>query len=99
MFEADVQKRRAFMNTYFGYVMEGYRMENNIREEWLDHLPIFLKLVEMDSILTYFEYSNNGTLDEDDKARLNYLVYCVENDTPYLGFYDKIYSHSNPFKC
>ena len=52
----------------------------------------------MVSILTYFEYYNNGILDDEDKARLNYLVYCVENDTPYLGFYDQIYSHTNPFK-
>jgi len=97
MFEMDVKRRRAFMERYFELVMEGYEMENHISDAWLNRLPIFLKLVEMESILTYFQYYKDGNLDSEGHGMLDYLVYCVENDVPYLGFFDAIFSPENPF--
>ena len=97
MFEVDVNKRKDFMTHYFELVMEGYRTENTITETWLKRLPNFMKLVEMEAILTYFQYYIDGNLDAEDQSKLNYLVYCVENDVPYFGFFNPVFSPENPF--
>jgi len=97
MFETDVDKRRTFMGRYFELVMEGYEKENHLSDVWLERLPLFLKLVEMESIIAYFQYYGEGSLDSKDQASLDYLVYCVENDVPHLGFFDSIFSPENPF--
>ena len=97
MFETDVKRRRQFMERYFELVMEGYEEENHLSDAWLKRLPLFLKFVEMESILTYFRYFGEGELDSEDQARLDYLVYCVENDVPYLGFFDSVFSPEDPF--
>jgi len=35
--------------------------------------------------------------EEEMQARLNYLITCIENDIPYMGFFDSIYSPERPF--
>jgi len=36
--------------------------------------------------------------DEKIQAGLRYKIHCIENDIPYLGFFDSIFSPKRPFK-
>ena len=34
---------------------------------------------------------------EELQAGLRYKIRCIEEDIPYLGFFDRIFDHSRPF--
>ena len=87
--------RRSFMEAYFDKVLEGYARWNALNDDWLKRIPLFLKLVEMEEVLYFIP--RDGQLEEDLQARLNYKIACVENDLPYLGFFDSLYSPERPF--
>jgi len=96
--EADPAKRRDFMGAYFATVLSGYTREHVLPGIWLQRLPKFLKLVEMGNLLSeYRDMSVNGC-DEGDDGAMAYLKKCVEDDIPYFGFFDSIYSPTRPFQ-
>lgn len=97
MFQPDMGKRKAFMERYFDQVMQGYGMENCLSSEWLERLPLFLKVVEMESLLSRLDYrrANHLTLLQD--GEVGYLIRCIEDDIPYLGLFDMIFSADAPF--
>lgn len=39
------------------------------------------------------------TPDEEIQAGLRYKIRCIENDIPYLGFFDRIFSPERPFEA
>ena len=90
-----LDERKAFMDHYFEQVMEGYSRENALTEEWLARLPLFLKLVQIVEFLHFAQYIEEA--DEETQARLNYHIKCIEDDIPYLGFFDRLYSPERPF--
>ena len=92
---SELAERKAFMSHYFDQVLEGYHRANTLSTKWLERLPLFLKLIEMEEFLHYVQYIDQA--DEAMQGGLNYKIYCIENDIPYLGFYDGIYSPSKPF--
>jgi Ser/Thr protein kinase RdoA (MazF antagonist) len=94
MFE-DLDRRKGFMDHYLEQVLEGYSQENAIGTERLSRLPLFLKLVQAEELLHFLQYID--TADAAMQARLNYLIKCIEDDIPYLGFFDSIYSPERPF--
>jgi len=94
MFEG-VQERRVFMTRYFDEVMAGYSRENTLSDAWLDRLPLFLQLVQLEELLHYAQYLDDP--DEEDRAHLAYLIRCIEDEIPYLGFFDRVYSPERPF--
>ncbi len=88
-------ERSAFMDNYMEQVMVGYTRENTLNEVWLDRLPLFLRLIQMQELMHYAQY-----LDEPDKelqAGLRYKIRCIEEDIPYMGFFDDIFSPKRPF--
>jgi Ser/Thr protein kinase RdoA (MazF antagonist) len=97
MFQPDIGKRNAFMECYFDQVMNGYNRENTLTQEWLDRLPLFLKVVEMESLLSRLEYRQANHLPLLDDGEVGYLIRCIEEDIPYLGFFDSIYSAEETF--
>lgn len=91
----ELSTRKSFMQYYMEQVMEGYNCENSLPAEWLNQLPLFIKLIQVEEFLHYAQY-----LDQPDDAlqsELNYKIKCIENDIPYMGFFDKIYSPEKPF--
>ena len=92
---AGLNKRRSFMDRYFDQVMLGYQRKNSLDEQWLDRLPLFLRLVQAEEFLYFVQYID-GT-DEEIQAGLNYKIKCIEEDIPFLGFFDSIYSPDTPF--
>jgi Ser/Thr protein kinase RdoA (MazF antagonist) len=93
---AKVDKRRAFMDSYFDRIMEGYRLENSLDQVWLDRLPLFLKLVQIEEFIYFARYLDQP--DHDSQPGLSYKIRCLEADLPYLGFFDPIYSPERPFE-
>jgi Ser/Thr protein kinase RdoA (MazF antagonist) len=88
-------ERQAFMDRYMEQVLMGYSRENTLSEAWLARLPLFLRLIQMQELMHYAQY-----LDEPDaemQAGLRYKIRCIEEDLPYMGFFDRLYSPETPF--
>lgn len=99
MGEADPSKRRDFMERYFDTVLSGYTREHTLPDTWLKRLPTFLKLIEMEALLSEFrDMSINGSDDEEYDGALAYQMKCIEEDIPFLGFFDGIYTPTHPFE-
>jgi len=83
------------MARYMDQVMEGYTRENTLSRSWLDRMPLFLRLVQMQELRYFAQYLDKP--DEEIQAGLRYKIRCIEEDIPYLGFFDRIYSSETPF--
>ena len=92
----DLAERKAFMDHYFAQVMEGYTRENTLTTEWLSRLPLFLKHIQIEEFLYFVQYFHSG--DAETQAGLNYKIKCIEEEIPYLGFFDSIYNPEKPFR-
>jgi Ser/Thr protein kinase RdoA (MazF antagonist) len=90
-----LSERKAFMDRYMEEVMIGYTRENTLGAEWLQHMPLFLRLIQMQELIHYAQYMDEA--DNEIQAGLRYKIRCIENDIPYLGFYDSIYTPETPF--
>ena len=88
--------RKDFMARYLEEVMTGYTRENALGDEWLERLPLFLQSIQMQELIHYAQYLDGP--DEDIQAGLRYKIYCIENDIPNLGFFDRVFSPEKPFK-
>ena len=88
-------ERKAFMDRYIEQVMEGYNRENAICAEWLDRLPLFLRAIQMQELMHFAQYLDEP--DEDLQSELRYKIHCIENDIPYMGFFDKSFNPEKPF--
>jgi Ser/Thr protein kinase RdoA (MazF antagonist) len=90
-----LQERQTFMDRYMDQVMKGYHRENSLTTEWLERLPLFIKLIQMEEFLHYAQYLDDP--DEEIQAGLKYKIKCIEEEIPYMGFFDRIYSPEKPF--
>jgi len=89
-------ERQDFMARYMEHVLTGYTRENTLSEAWLARLPLFLRLIQMQELMHYAQYLDEP--DEEIQAGLRYKIRCIENDIPYLGFFDDVFSPENPFE-
>jgi Ser/Thr protein kinase RdoA (MazF antagonist) len=94
MFRA-LEKRKAFMDHYMEQVMEGYNRENSLPAQWLARLPLFVRLIQVEEFLHFVRYIDEP--DDEMQAQLAYKIQCIEEDIPYMGFFDNIYSPERPF--
>ena len=90
-----LEDREAFMDHYMEQVMEGYNRENSLSAEWLARLPLFVRLIQVEEFLHFVQYIDEP--DEEMQDELNYKIKCIEDDIPYMGFFDSIYSPERPF--
>jgi Ser/Thr protein kinase RdoA (MazF antagonist) len=90
-----LSERKSFMEHYMEQVMEGYSRKNSLPDEWLERLPLFIKLIQVEEFLHYAQYLDEP--DDELQGELNYKIKCIENDIPYMGFFDDIYSPEKPF--
>jgi Ser/Thr protein kinase RdoA (MazF antagonist) len=90
-----LEERKAFMDHYMEQVMEGYASENELPAEWMARLPMFVQLIQVEEFLHFVQYIDDP--DEEMQAQLRYKIKCIENDIPYMGFFDSIYSPERPF--
>lgn len=90
-----LDERKAFMDRYMDRVLQGYGRENSLPQAWLERLPLFLKVVQMEEFLHYAAAA--GEADEEARAGLRYKAICIEEDLPYLGFFDSVFEPGRPF--
>jgi len=90
-----LEERKAFMDHYMDQVMEGYSRENALPEEWMARMPLFIRLIQAEEFLYFVQYIDDP--DEEMQAELGYKIRCLEEDIPYMGFFDTIYSPERPF--
>ena len=50
-------------------------------------------------IIDAFEYIRDHGEEQEYDFELSYLIKCIENDIPYMGFFHEIYSCEKPFCC
>ena len=90
-----LNERKSFMEHYMEQVLEGYSHENLLSDEWLKRLPLFIKLIQVEEFLHYAQYLDEP--DDELQGELNYKIKCIEEEIPYMGFFDDIYSPEKPF--
>ncbi|MBN1247533.1 MAG: phosphotransferase [Anaerolineae bacterium] len=95
MFEP-LAERRGFMDRYFDVLLAGYAEHNRLPTAWLDRVPLFLRVVQMQELLYFLQYWHGP--DEEIQAGLRYKIRCVVEDIPWLGFFDAIYCPERPFR-
>lgn len=91
-FEPDTEIRKKFMKDYFETVLAGYKSETDIKDIMLEKLPLFIKVVIMENIVDTFETILNSGEEPECDEELSYLIKCLEDDIPYKGFFNEIYS-------
>jgi Ser/Thr protein kinase RdoA (MazF antagonist) len=96
--EKDITKRRERMEEYFNTVLEGYKSETEFADWLLDKFPFFINTVMAVHIIEAFEYIRSNGEEPEYDFELSYLVKCIEDDIPYMGFFDAVYSCKNPFE-
>ncbi|MFE4712670.1 phosphotransferase enzyme family protein [Paenibacillus sp. NPDC056722] len=97
-FEPDANKRKEFMDDYFKVCLEGYRSETNIGDAMLDQLPLFIQINLLENIVDAFECMQHAGEEPEYDEALSYLIKCMEEDIPYMGFFHEIYSCEEPFE-
>ena len=97
-FEPDAGKRKKFMNDYFKTALEGYKSETGIKNSILDKVYLFIQVTLMENIVDIFEVARNNDEKPECDEELSYLIKCLEDDIPYMGFFHEIYSCEEPFE-
>lgn len=97
-FEPDAGKRKKFMDDYFETVLAGYNSETKIENSMLDKLPLFIQVTLLENIIGEFEEMQSTGEEPNCDEELSYLIKCLEDDIPYKGFFDGIYSSEEPFE-
>lgn len=91
-----LNERVDFMDHAMVHIMKGYTLENTLSEAWLARLPLFLRLIQMQELIHFAQYLDEP--DEEIQAGLRYKIHCIENDIPYLGFFNPVFSPKRPFE-
>jgi Ser/Thr protein kinase RdoA (MazF antagonist) len=91
-----LQERKDFMDRYMEHVLSGYARHNSLADGWLERLPVFLRLIQMEELIHFAQYLDEP--DEEIQAGLRYKICCIEQDIPYMGFFDDLYSPERPFE-
>ena len=90
-----IEDRKAFMTHYMEQVFKGYTRENHMLGVWIERIPLFIRLIQVEEFLHYVGYFHDP--DEETKAHLNYLITCIDQELPYMGFFDPLFSPQHPF--
>ena len=82
--EADPEKKMAFMQHYFGTILKGYRSETDISDELLEKLPLFIDMVLIENIVDEFECAKREG-EEPDPEDIENASECLIRNIPYAG--------------
>ena len=91
----DLVRRRDFMDHYMSEVLLGYNKWNTLSDDWIERIPLFIKLIQVEEFLHFVQYIDAD--DAETQSHLRYLIACIEQDLPFMGFFDPLYSPEHPF--
>jgi len=86
--EKEAKKRKAGMDHYFENVLEGYRSETEVSDEFLSKLPLFIDMVLIENIVDEFECCKREG-EELDFEDIEDAAMCLINDIQYAGFFEE----------
>ena len=86
--EKEAKKRKAGMEYYFEKVLEGYRSETEVSDEFLSKLPLFIDMVLIENIVDEFECCKREG-EELDFEDIEDAAMCLINDIQYAGFFEE----------
>ncbi len=91
----DLAERKDFMASYMDELLAGYSQENHLSDDWLARIPLFIRLIQVEEFLHYAQYLDamDGAL----RGEMDYKIRCIEDEIPYMGFFDALYSPQRPF--
>lgn len=84
------QSNASFAAFVLTNILAGYSREHSLDPEWLEYLPTFLKLIEMNCYIAINEYNqvasqnNMAALPAKHRAMLKRYRYNIEHDLPYI---------------
>ena len=83
-FEPDGARRLAFMERYFGAVLEGYRRETDVPDALLNKLPLFIDMVLIENVVDEFECCARAGEAVDDED-IEDAAGCLIDNIPWAG--------------
>lgn len=84
-FETDAAKRMEGMEQYFATILEGYRSETEVSDEFLNRLQLFIDMVLIENIVDEFECcAREG--EEVDYEDIENAAECLIKKIAYAGF-------------
>jgi len=60
--ETQPEAKRQYSRTQFAFLWSGYRHENDLSEAWLQYMPVFLRLREIELLVSILKRSQEGEL-------------------------------------
>jgi len=89
MYEEDLKRRKVLMDDIFASIVEGYRSIRPLKDAYIEQLPLYLKLDEMEGFLDKLRYMTmaEGVIDFEDEE-LQEQIHCIEKDILYFGIYE-----------
>jgi len=96
--EKDSTVRKSIMDDFLKAIVEGYRSETGLEDWLLIKFPFFINIVMTVLIVEAFEHIRNNGEEPEYDFGLSYLIKCIEDDIPYMGFFHDIYSCEKPFE-
>ena len=83
-FEENPEKRMEFMRHYFDTILQGYRSETEVADEFLEQMPLFIDMVLIENIVDEFECCERED-EELDYEDIEDAAECLIHSIPYAG--------------
>ena len=96
--EKDSTVRKNIMDDFLKVIVEGYRSETGLEDCLLEKFPFFINTVITVLITEAFEHIRSKGEEPEYDFGLSYLIKCIEDDIPYMGFFNDIFSCETPFE-
>lgn len=80
-----LEERIAFADSFLTHFLAGYREENQLSDYWIQQIPNFLKLREMELYVVVYRSLDMDNPGPWEKRYMQNRKELIENDTPYIG--------------
>lgn len=78
--------RKEFIKRFSNSFFEGYFMENNLSDYWIDKIPLFMKFRDFLLYMVSIAHLNINSMDIEEREMFNHIRINLENDIPYVDF-------------
>ena len=86
--ESNHEQKTVIVNDNFDKIMGGYATENNLSKYWLSKLEFFVKIVEMNELLKFFQRQILNDREIVYDSEITHRIDCIEKDNSYYGLRD-----------
>lgn len=83
--ETDPEAKRDYSCTQFASLWSGYRQESDLSEAWLEHMPLFMRLREIELVVSILSRSAGGELSGWQASFVETAERRIRDDRPLLA--------------